>query len=229
MKITMRKVDPLPRGIYGAARDKFPERAALLYPAARESFLRLEAATGGLVYSDMWRSAESSLAAMASKRGVQPPGFSAHNYGLAVDVAVDETLKRAKEDYAWLLQVMRDEGWYCHRRDNEQGMESWHFNWLGPDADKLLAKVSPTNRRTWSQAAEENICLRYPELTQRMDAVEIQADLAKLSLYRGELDGQLGPRSQQAAEAFARAWRIPSHGPDFERTLRFVAAEFAIE
>lgn len=225
MKLQLRKLDPLPRGIYGPSGTLFAKRMGFLHPDAAEAFQALEREAGGLVYSDMYRSADSSLHAVETKEGTKSPGYSAHGFGLAVDVAVDASLARLGCSYAVLLERLAAHGWHSHRRDGERGPECWHFNWLGPHAQEFLATTNPTNHATWGHAAEAAILAAYPELATRMEAAEIQTDLARVHLYGGAIDGQLGPLSRQAALAFARAWRVPEHGPVFERTLRFVAAE----
>lgn len=227
MRLQLQAVSPLPRGIYGASGDRFPSRAALLQPAAATAFAALEGDTGGLVYSDMWRSAESTLAALETKRGVKAPGYSAHGYGLAIDVAVDQTMLRLGCTYPELTEILAAHGWHCHRRDGERGHEAWHFNFLGSRdrAAIILGHAQPENPGSWGQDAEVAIQFAYPEVTDRMEPNEIQMDLALLGLYHGTVDGVLGRQSQAAAQAFARAWRCPEHGPTFERTLRFVAAE----
>lgn len=225
MRIQLTRLDPLPRGIYGATGDQFPKRAAFLHPAAAEAFASIERATGGLVYSDIYRPAASSLRAVDRKAGVLRPGYSAHGYGLAFDLAVDASLARLRCNYQALLDRLAAHGWHCHRRDRERGPEGWHFNFLGRAAEVILGHTSDVHS-TWSHAAELAIQFAYPEVTERMGPTEIQLDLSMLELYHGEPDGVLGPKSKDAAEAFARAWRLPAaHGVQFERTLRFVAAE----
>jgi hypothetical protein len=225
VRLLLRQLAPLPSGIYGPRRDLFPERAAFLHPEAAEAFAALERDTGGLVYSDIYRSAASSLQALATKAGVQPPGYSAHGYGIAFDLAVDASLRRLGCTYQALLDRLASHGWHCHRRDGERGREDWHFNFLGPAAAEILSHTTGEHG-SWSHAAELAIVAAYPELSERMEPTEIQMDLALLDLYAGKIDGDLGPVSKRAAEAFARAWHLPAaHGTRFERTLRFVAAE----
>ena len=108
-----------------------------------------------VVVSDMFRTAEASLAAMQKKRGVQPPSYSHHNYGRAIDLDVDQTLKmmRAQEmttgDYPDGQDVapenftgdhvpvkdkrtldfwLAERGWYCFRGDHKTGRSKAHPN-----------------------------------------------------------------------------------------------------
>jgi len=226
MRIELQKIEPIPLGVYGPSRDQFAERLAYLHPEAAELLSLLERETGGLVYSDMYRDAGGSLEAHRAKSGVQPPGYSAHNYGLAFDLAIDDTLRRLGCSYHELLDRLAAHGWYCYRRDRERGREDWHFNYLGPRPIFLGAATSVPS--TWSHVAEANIISRYPELARRMEPNEIQEALAVLFYYPGIIDGELGPVTTDAAHRFAHAWDTDPHGTRFERTLRFVAAEVSV-
>lgn len=228
MKLLLKSLDPLPRGIYGPHKDRFPPRAAFLHPLAAESFAAWQNTTGWVVaYSDIWRSAESSLQAIETKAGVKAPGYSAHGYGLAFDLDVNQALRVLECEYQDLLSELAVFGFHCHRRDGERGNEDWHFNFLGnaDQASVMLGHTSPDDHDTWGRAAELAIQFAYPEVTARMEPHEIQMALAMLGLYHGTIDGELGRQSRAAAQAFSRAWRCHEHGPEFERTLRFVAAE----
>jgi hypothetical protein len=80
----------------------------------------------------MFRDAEGSLRATQKNKGALPPSYSAHNYGLAVDVAVSETMLANGWRAKFLLDDhMREHGWHCHRDDSALGPESWHYNFLG--------------------------------------------------------------------------------------------------
>ena len=200
---------------------RLPARALYLHPAAAAAFDSLESETGGLVYSDIFRSAEASLVALQTKRGVQPPAYSAHNYGIAFDVAVDETMEKLKISYAQLEVVLEKHGWFCHRRDKTRGFEDWHHNWLGPDPDKFLQYADLREPLSWSRPAEARIVELYgTEFT--MSLRDVQSALMKLRLYKGEVDGILGPLTETALHAFQRAWQIPE-GPLNARTMRTLA------
>jgi hypothetical protein len=218
------------RGIYGPAKDQLPERAMFLHPEAAASLARIEEMhPAGLVLSDVYRSAEASLAAVRAGRGAQAPGFSAHNYGLAVDLDVGRVLQRGlvAVDYQGLLDFMASHGWHCHRRDGRRGHEDWHFNFLGAGAAAHLARTSPSilRRGTWSRAAESRIVELYGAQL-ALSGVEVQAALKALGFYRGALDGALGPLSREAVAAFQRAWGVKEDGagPRTQRTLAYVAA-----
>lgn len=205
----------------------FPKGLALLHPAAAASLLKLETEQGPLRYTDIYRTAELSLSARKSKQGVQPPGFSGHNYGLSIDFDLDGIAKLKGWTYAKLLAILEGYGWYCHRRDGKGGFEAWHFNHLGPDARKYLARADVKRSATWAAPVEAYVQELYGEFASRMDAKCVQTLLGRLKLYGGEVDGRLGPRTNEAVLAFERAWGLRVDGlvdERFKRTLAFVTA-----
>jgi len=208
-----------------------PKWMRRLAPDAAGSLLRVEAETGGLVYTDLWRSAEVSLAARAEKQGVQLPAYSPHNYGFAVDVAVDETLRKRNWSYTQLLGVLEGYGWYCHRRDGAPGKsESWHFNFLRPGGKPYLGNVDPKKATTWHLGVEARIQESYgAQLC--LDTPGVQYALKKLRMYVGEVDGVVGPITRQGIAAFQRAWGLKATGVADEktqRTLAFLACEVTL-
>lgn len=209
-------------GIYKVAgvADRLAPRMRRLHPAAAGAF------DSALVYSDIFRSADESLQAMRTKAGVQRPAYSAHNFGLAVDVAVDATLARMQYDYPALLAHMQAAGWYCHRRDAKRGFEDWHFNYLG--AAGLPSTVRAAQPKTWALAAEAAIQARYGQQL-RLSVSELQQALKTMRMYAGEVDGVAGPLTRNACAVFGRAWDLPAieHRPDsvmLQRTLAYVTA-----
>ena len=224
LSIALKKLAPAPLGIYGQPGSPLPARMAFLHPAAAATFAAADAEAGGLLYSDVYRDAMSSLTAHRQKSGVQRPSYSAHGYGLAFDLAVDESIKKSGRSYPELLALWQRYGWVCYCRDGRRGSEDWHFNWLGPCADEILAQVDASNRSSWWMAAEQNILSLYPEVAERMSGQEIQEALAELGIYRGTVDGNLGPLTVSACAQFGAAWDVPSMGRVMERTLRFVSA-----
>lgn len=215
-------------GIYGASKNEFPARMARLHPDAAAAFTGLQTAVGQQIrVSDMFRTAEQSLQARAQKAGVQAPGFSLHNFGIAIDIATDAVMAALKLDKAALDALMKQHGWYCHRKDSKRGMEDWHYNFLGVGAAAepfLAAAAKSTNT---SAAGDAKILSLYKDgLT--LEPKEVQECLAYLKLYSGEIDGAIGPRSKEAIMAFQRAWRLqPSGQVDdrTERTLAYVSAD----
>lgn len=213
-------------GIYGKSGKDFPARMAFLQPEAAAAYTAA-ASKLKLVVSDMFRTAEESLRARAEKSGVQPPGYSAHNYGLAIDIATDAVLKATKLTKPALDAQMEEYGWYCHRKDGKRGMEDWHYNFFGNrDQAEPWVKVcaKSTNRSSGIEAKIKETFGDQLKLT----AEEAQIALAKLKMYHGEIDGKFGSGSKQALMAFQRAWRLPATGAideRTERTLAYVSAE----
>lgn len=232
MKLLLKSIGTV-RGCYGPNKDQFPARMSFFAPDVADAFLAMlldvgKTADGStrLGFSDMWRSGESSLAAQASKRGVQAPAFSGHNFGVSFDLDVDYTLKALGINYAHLLTLLEAHGWHCYRRDGQRGSEDWHFNYFGPDAAAFLAKITQAHV-TWQLGAEQAIQKRYPSASCFVLApADIQTALKKLGMYSGDVDGKLGPQSLQGVGAFCRAWKLPEGtGGNFARTLAFVAAD----
>lgn len=228
MKIRLRRLPVEVHGIYTIAGipGRMPPRALFLEPEAADSFTTQ--LLDRVVVSDVLRSAESSLNAVRRGRGAQAPGFSAHNYGKAIDLDVKATMKalglKTKADLdAWMEQ----RGWYCHRRDHRMDSESWHYNFLG-----VGYVVSAKSKRT-SGDVEALIVRQYGADMVPGDS-QCQAMLASLRMYHGEVDGIVGDMTREAVRVFQRAWaskRVKETGKldaDTRRTLAFVTATLDI-
>lgn len=218
------------KGIYGPDKNKMPARALYLAPLVARSFLLISQT---VIVSDMFRSPESSLAAIRADRGAKSPGFSGHNYGLAIDLDVKNTLRQSNFSGKEALDsFMQHNGWYCHRRDHLTGKskmhpndESWHYNFLGPGV-----VISPRVNST-SGYIEAEIQKHYGDKL-KLSSTQIQECLKKLRLYSGELDGAIGPISKEAIRVFQRAWGIDETGkPDLktQRTLAYVSADRQVD
>lgn len=241
----------LVRGIYevGGVEDRLPDRMRMLEsgPCA-DSFAR--DLSGTVVVSDMFRSPESSLAAMQKKRGVQPPSYSHHNYGRAIDLDVGESRKRSGYRSKRELDLfMAERGWYCFRGDHLTGRtaqhpndESWHYDFLGDVPLELRPQYPYRNDRAVAWAAcrahyAADWTLRNRFLATRIgdefeQAVrECQAQLADRGFYHGAVDGLPGPQTRAAVGALQRAWRLPETGrldPGTVQVLDYVCARRAI-
>lgn len=234
MKLKLKAI-PNPLGIYGTGKggipagDYFPASAAFLEPAAADAFMALQKTLGQRVRcSDILRSPESSLLAMQQKAGVQAPGYSMHNFGLAIDISVARMLTDTKMTKAELDEVFEKHGWYCHRKDHAPtGFESWHYNYFGDDPARWLA-FSEKSQVTQYAAEAKMVAMFGADFSYTRDAVRdfkaIQASLKQLKLYSGEIDGDWGPRSKQACLAFERTWKLPADGIPDARMLRTLAA-----
>jgi hypothetical protein len=224
LKLKLKKMPSHVQGIYGPNKDRMPERALFLHPEAADSFFGF---CEYAVVSDMFRSPESSLAAVRAGRGAKAPGFSGHNYGLAIDLDVKATMRMLVErgnlpgaSKLTLDRFMEDHGWFCHRRDHLLDHESWHYNFLG-----IGAVISPKVRTT-SGYIEARILELYGDQL-KPDDVTCQGLLANLGIYNGKLDGEIGPISKAAINVFRRGWGLGEGTLDTRtrRTLAYVACE----
>lgn len=198
-----------------------------LAPDAAASLLAIEKDTDGLVYTDMWRDPLSSLLNRRTKRTSQLPGYSPHNYGLAVDLDVKTILEEKKIRYEDLLRILRKRGWVCHRRDGLlDEPESDHFNYLGELAEKYLVKCT-MDPASWSNAAEMRIWERFGKDFQ-IELRDVQILLTKLRFYTGQITGTRDLYTREAILAFQRAWDLVQSGaPDMStcRVLVYIMAE----
>lgn len=218
LTLALTAIDPETYGTYTirGVPNRLPPRALFLHPDAARAFAGI---AEWAVVSDMFRSPESSLHAVATGRGAMPPGYSAHNYGLALDLDLGASQRAARRGLgatskARLDDFMADAGFYCHRRDHVLGHEAWHYNFLGVDA-KIAGALT-------SDEIEARIVDLYgPQLDPNQAAV--QEMLAKLGLYHGEIDGNLGPLSKEGLRAFERAWSINTDHVASIRTRRTLA------
>lgn len=205
---------------YGTEATPLPARMSFLHPEAKASWLKLEQQIGlKLRVSDMWRSAEGSLEARRRKTGVQRPGYSAHNYGLAVDLDWIDCAKRLKVSKEGLDQWMARAGWYCHRRDHRADFEAWHFNFLG-DATTAAGYLQHGAATNTAGAIEAKIQDLYGAGL-KLSRVEVWEHLKRLGYLTKE--GAEGP----AVAAFQRDWSLEVDGragPITQRTLAFVGA-----
>jgi len=217
------------RGIYtiGGVAGRMPARALYLHPLAAASYLADLA--DALVVSDLLRTPESSLEAVRRGRGAQPPGYSLHNFGVALDLDIAPTMKRVGVATKPSLDAwMRERGWWCHRVDGKMAHEAWHYNYLraGEQLGHGPVTISPRVRSTAGYGEE---------LIRRLYGAQIEPDdracqeaLARLRIYRGAIDGDVGPLTREAVRVFRRGWGLPDDyrlDARTRRTLALVAAE----
>lgn len=213
-------------GIYGKKENLFPDRMRYLAPEAVSGFLSLFSQLGGgLVLSDMYRSAKASFrrkyeGRVFPRRGVARPAFSAHNFGFAMDVAVDRTLEGGGfADKAHMDSAFAVHGWFCHRTDHRRGSEDWHYNFLGPN-------FKPTGKRT-SGDIEARIKTLYSRWWS-LSTLQIQMCLKQLGYKPGPFDGVLGKGTKGAIRGFQKDWRLKADGVPGDmtcRTLWYICAE----
>ena len=192
-----------------------PSRMRFLHPDVYTGFVPI---ADVVVLTDMFRSADSSLWAIRNKRGAQPPGRSGHNYGFCGDLDVDATLKLGSfKSKRALDEWMESHGWYCHRRDHRRGPEDWHYNYA----------ITPKQGERYTSTALERKIIKVYGSQLKLTKKEIQSALLQLHMYHGNIDGLLGPLSQEAVRVFQRAWGLAVDGmpgKNTQRTLAYVTA-----
>lgn len=214
------------RGIYDikGKPDRMPDRSLFLHPDVVPDYLAI---ADQVVVSDMFRDATGSLLAKRSKRGAAAPGYSAHNYGLAIDIDIAATRHNLRATSKGDLDAkMAAHGFVCLRTDHDTGgFESWHYTHLGRG-------YQVTSHEEYLTAETEARIRQFYAAQWRPTAWQCQEALARLRLYHGEIDGILGPLSIEAMTAFKRTWGLFNGRPwdaKARRTLAYVAAERVIE
>lgn len=173
-----------------------------LEPEAAEALLRLDAECGGLIYTDLWRSAEVSLLARKEKRGVQPPGWSGHNYGLSVDFTVDQIMAKKNWGYKYLCEIFISHGWYPHRKNLTRGFEEWHFDYLGPSSS-YLRFTNTAIAKTWAAPVQKKVSDLYGQFltVQDVPAALLELDEGSVRAFQTKwgliADGVAGPQTQR--------------------------------
>jgi hypothetical protein len=215
MNIVLQQLPESVLGIYGDSKNLMPRTMRRLHPDAAASYLAIDALGVKLRVSDMFRSPEASLRAMQAKPGlVQPPGFSAHNYGLAIDVSLGDCLKRFSMTKTQFNAFMESHGWTCHRLDDARGPEDWHYNF------QVRHLIQPGDKS--SAAAVERKMQELYGAQMVLDISQAQTALKTMRLYSGEVDGKGGPLTETAIRSFQRAWQIRESGLG-RRTQRVLA------
>lgn len=215
------------RPIDSNGRPTMPDHLRWLHPSAARSFL--EDLADFVVVSDMLRSAESSLEAVRRGRGALPPGYSGHNYGFSIDIAIIESMHRAgfatKADFD---AYMNRKGWFCHRMDHRNGHEAWHYNYLGDGYTDADGTCNSARRRFALNGGNTNGHLqskirRIYGKQMALTTIGAQVALAEMRLYKGAIDGIFGSRSQEALRMFQRSIDLKATGKLDARTMRTLA------
>lgn len=212
------------RGIYGDEKNLLPPRFMYLHPEAARALLAFENDYAGILYlSDVLRSAAASFKKSSASKGAKPPGWSGHNYGLSIDVALKRTLKLSGWTFAMLCQKLADYGWHCHVRNLDGSRrEAWHFNYLGDQADYYLQHTHIGKPATWDNAVEHRIMDFYGTEFER-NGIHTQWRLASLDLYEGPIDGERGAATMRSIMSFQDRWGLLPDGVDGPKTRRVLA------
>ena len=201
------------QGIYGKDGKQFAKRMSFLHPDAAIAFWLLP----DITLSDMWRSASASHARWTKNpRIAKPPAYSAHNFGLAIDVAVTQTLEELGLTKPELDEIMRTHGWWCHRMDGKRRAEEWHYNYLGQDHEQ------PKNESRTAAAVERKIKAMYEHQWLAMDTSDVQRALSERGLYSGEVDGLIGQQTINAVRNFQQMWTLKPDGVAGPKTCRLL-------
>jgi hypothetical protein len=175
----------------------------------------------------MWQDPVSSLLARRTRRASQLPGYSAHNFGIGIDLDVKAILDEKKIRYEDLLYLLKKRGWICHRRDGDAyAPEAEHFNFLGDTPNEYLFRCT-MDPITWDNPAEERIFERHKADLQ-LTTYQAQIKLARIGFYAGEPDGKNDLYTREAVMAFQRAWDLIENGsvdPTTSRVIAFVTSE----
>lgn len=213
MKLVLQQ---LPSSLRGEAKLKF------LAPDAAGALLKVEKDTGGLIYTDLWRDPVASMVAKRTRRSTQLPGYSAHNFGMGMDLDVKTILAEKKILYEDLLYLLKKRGWYCHRRDGvENATDFDHFNFLGDTANQYLLKCT-MDPVTWDYAVDDRITERY-QADFQLSVKQVQTSLAGIGFYAGEPSGTIDLYTREAIMAFQRAWDLIENGLADATLCRVVA------
>jgi hypothetical protein len=179
---------------------KLPLRSLFLHPLAADSFLADLA--DAVSVTDMFRSAEVTMMAIAAGRGTRLPGYSGHNFGFSIDIDLDVTLRERRLEKAAFDSWMAARGWHCERRDGTRGLDDHHYDFLALGEQLGLAPMSDPIRDL------ETLIVRVYGEALAPDPEESQRQLKKLRHYGGVVDGEIGPVTTEAIRIFQRAWQL---------------------
>ncbi len=193
--LVLHKIDFLSRNNFPVYGNKIPSRMMYL---RNDAWIKLKEACVDLrlFFSDIYRSPASSAEAYARKIGVSKPGYSGHNYGVAIDLDVQTTLKENATTYQHLCEYLIFHGWTPYQgtiSPFSRGKEDWHFNFIGSFAKAFGGSSQVEN---WIQS----------NIKFETSLVDIQRMLFYLKFYQGEIDGSGGPLTSEAIKKFKRAW-----------------------
>src|SRR5436853_1929654 len=221
-------VSPLPadriRGseVINGVPNRLPMWSGFLHPLAARSYL--DDLADWIVVSEMLRTAEGSLIAMASGTGSRAPGYSGHNFGFSIDVNLEQTLANLGLSKPAFDRWMVERGWYCARRDSTRGLDDAHYDYLRAGSELNLASTADPIRDV-----EQLIVRVHGDALLPADD-ECEVILKKLRMFGGIVDGSLGLLAQEGIKIFQRAWNLIGDprvtpgtlDPRTRRTLAFV-------
>ena len=173
---------------------------------------------------DLYRSYESQLAGFKQRYVLEPisgtstksfegktwylkkgmallatPGKSNHNLGIAVDVHSAGEPKRLN----WLIANVKDFGFSWEVVPSEP----WHLRLVTGD-NPTPAVVAFTSGQTAVAAPVVNLAVAPPTSAHRDEKKELQQALKDKGFYKGAVDGDIGPQTQEAIKAFKVANKL---------------------
>ncbi|HWY34802.1 MAG TPA: hypothetical protein VNX68_09155, partial [Nitrosopumilaceae archaeon] len=146
-----------------------------------------------LVLSDCYRSPISSAKAYCEKQGVQKPGYSAHNVGAAVDLAINKMLKIHDISYIQLVENCVAFGVTPYAgisATNEyfRGKEDWHMNIIGDCANHFYLHPNETVKKGGAQAIEFiNRHIKFDTDQESIDRMLEQLKFSNLQTFKNSL------------------------------------------
>ena len=214
MQLMLKPLPPSLEGYYGTNKTTMPSRFLFGHPALFDAIQRVIASGLQLAYSDIFRSADASLARrrefekMGGPQLAKRPGESPHNYGFSVDVVVDRALKKNGLTKVQLDDKLAACGLWCHRKDHVLGNEDWHYNALGPmpEAHQWLAASAQSS--STSRAVEARINAVYG---------------AQWTLTPAEVTAGLAALKYGSVKAFQEDWDLDVDGVAGAKTQRLLA------
>ena len=173
---------------------------------------------------DLYRSYESQLAGFKQRYVLEPisgtstksfegktwylkkgmamlatPGKSNHNLGIAVDVHSAGEPKRLN----WLIANVKDFGFSWEVVPSEP----WHLRLVTGD-NPTPAVVAFTSGQPAVAAPVVNLAVAPPTSAHRDEKKELQQALKDKGFYKGAVDGDIGPQTQEAIKAFKVANKL---------------------
>jgi len=206
----LRYVDFPVRGVYRTHDGMLPRRMRLIHPSAYDDLKHLQEATKyQLVYSDMFRTFKASMLARKRKPGlVAFPGYSGHNFGISIDLAIEPCLEALSEmhDLVPPEPALSDLRWVLRRYNwTPIRSEPWHFN-----HSEGLSHALPWINETYG--AHFNLT-----------TWEIEAALFELGYNTYPIDGILDGKDTQEIRRFQRESGLQPDGIAGRKTQRLLS------
>jgi hypothetical protein len=127
------------------------------------------------------------------------PGKSNHNLGIAVDVHSAGEPKRLN----WLIANVKDFGFSWEVVPSEP----WHLRYVCGDTPPP-AVIAFTSGQPKVESPTINLAVAPPTSSHKDEKKELQQALKDKGFYKGSVDGDLGPKTQEAIKAFKVANKL---------------------